>query len=43
MADQGEVGRLAVSKATGRDEAAVLRYLSLLEDLAAKIVVLDPR
>ncbi|KAG1662772.1 hypothetical protein FOA52_006798 [Chlamydomonas sp. UWO 241] len=39
----GELGRLAVAKATERDEAAVSTYLSLLDDMCARMLTLDPR
>ena len=37
------MGRLAVAKATERDEPAVIKYQSLLDDLLGRFVVLDPR
>ena len=39
----GEIGRLAVAKATERDEGAVVRYQMLLEDLMARLMALDLR
>ncbi|GAX84423.1 hypothetical protein CEUSTIGMA_g11844.t1 [Chlamydomonas eustigma] len=39
----GEVGRLAVAKATERDDTAVRATLVLLQDLLARFNVLDPR
>lgn len=39
----GELGRLAVAKGTDRDEAALHTYLQLLDDLSARLGLLDLR
>eukprot|EP00195_Chlamydomonas_chlamydogama_P016442 CAMPEP_0202902450 /NCGR_PEP_ID=MMETSP1392-20130828/16859_1 /ASSEMBLY_ACC=CAM_ASM_000868 /TAXON_ID=225041 /ORGANISM="Chlamydomonas chlamydogama, Strain SAG 11-48b" /LENGTH=226 /DNA_ID=CAMNT_0049589211 /DNA_START=155 /DNA_END=832 /DNA_ORIENTATION=- len=39
----GELQRLAVARATERDEGAVRRYLGVLEELVARLVAMDLR
>lgn len=42
LSNAGELGRLAVAKATERDDASVSRYQELLDDLATRFMLLDP-